>query len=378
MRRATVRNPVWPTIRWSGRTLRSVTCHPLRGPRRSRMVQNPCVGSASTSSWTCTVVGRYAHRTPPGSSTWREGPSGPHGSGRSRTHRSKRSPRDLVDVALTQLQPFRELAEEILEVRRRLLAMLVAGLVARRPARRGPTARQSAIVSAPDPVPASSTRAPGVHVGVGEDRAQVLRIDHLGAALHLQHEVREPRPERREHHPARRLAPRRPRRLPDQMRRAASVPRVRVERAARLQVARGTCRSLLVDQQDRALPASNGALIGAPLAAPPYSSVGSTSSESSPAHLLGRLGRRSEPLARGSAPSPGRTRRSVPVVGCPHDAHATRLGGVLAQRTAARPGPGSRGRTAPSSPASVARSRSSPPCSGAACCPATSGHSSTT
>ena len=30
IRRAIVRNPVWPIIRCSGRTLRSVTCHPRR------------------------------------------------------------------------------------------------------------------------------------------------------------------------------------------------------------------------------------------------------------------------------------------------------------------------------------------------------------
>ena len=45
-------------------------------------------------------------------------------------------------------------------------------------------------------------------VGVGHDRPEVLRIDHLRAARHLQHEVGEPRAERREHHALRRRDPR--------------------------------------------------------------------------------------------------------------------------------------------------------------------------
>ena len=47
----------------------------------------------------------------------------------------------------------------------------------------------------------------GEDVRVGHDRAQVLRVDDLGAARHLQHEVREPRPEGDEHHPLRRARP---------------------------------------------------------------------------------------------------------------------------------------------------------------------------
>ena len=62
-----------------------------------------------------------------------------------------------------------------------------------RPAARSPTtaapARSSVIDSAPEPTPASSTRAPGkmsASISIGPE---VLGIDHLGAAGHLEHEV---------------------------------------------------------------------------------------------------------------------------------------------------------------------------------------------
>ena len=48
----------------------------------------------------------------------------------------------------------------------------------------------------------------GEDVSVRHDRPEVLRIDHLGAPWHLQHEVGETRPERRQDHPLRRRDPR--------------------------------------------------------------------------------------------------------------------------------------------------------------------------
>ncbi len=57
-RRAMVRNPVWPTILWSGLTLRSVTCHGRIRVSKVSMCRKPAGSRASTTCWTCTVVGR--------------------------------------------------------------------------------------------------------------------------------------------------------------------------------------------------------------------------------------------------------------------------------------------------------------------------------
>ena len=52
-----------------------------------------------------------------------------------------------------------------------------------------PTARSSEQVSAPDPTPASTTRAPGNTSPMADDLAGVLGVDDGGAARHRQHEV---------------------------------------------------------------------------------------------------------------------------------------------------------------------------------------------
>ena len=70
---------------------------------------------------------------------------------------------------------------------------VVAELVARR---LSAPARSRVIDSAPDPTPDSSTRAPGKMSASMQDRAEVLRVDDLRAARHLQHEVGQRRPDR--------------------------------------------------------------------------------------------------------------------------------------------------------------------------------------
>ena len=54
------------------------------------------------------------------------------------------------------------------------------------------------MVSAPEPTPDSSTRAPGKMSASIEDRAEVLRVDHLRAARHLEHVLGERRAHRDE------------------------------------------------------------------------------------------------------------------------------------------------------------------------------------
>ena len=60
---------------------------------------------------------------------------------------------------------------------------------------RGPTARSSEQVSAPEPTPASTTRAPGEDVGHRHDLGGVLGVDDRRAARHRDHELAEQRPE---------------------------------------------------------------------------------------------------------------------------------------------------------------------------------------
>ena len=68
------------------------------------------------------------------------------------------------------------------------------------------TARSRLQVSAPDPAPASSTRAPGKMSARHQDLGRVLGVDHRGAARHGHGELVEQRPQREERGAARRGA----------------------------------------------------------------------------------------------------------------------------------------------------------------------------
>ena len=65
-----------------------------------------------------------------------------------------------------------------------------------------PTARSSEQVSAPDPAPASTTRAPGYMSAMPDDLRGVLRVHDGGPARHREHEVGQQRPQREEVLPA--------------------------------------------------------------------------------------------------------------------------------------------------------------------------------
>ena len=138
----------------------------------------------------------------PASSTSARGPSVPHGSGRSRTPGRSISPRARRSRGCRHraARAVGDLPEERLDVRE---PRLTGGRRGGRTTRRALGARRrrhSASVSAPEPVPASSTREPGNTSAYDQDRPEVLRVDHLRAPRHLQHEVGQPRPERPERH----------------------------------------------------------------------------------------------------------------------------------------------------------------------------------
>ena len=135
--------------------------------------------------------------------------SGSHGEGRSRTHRSYRSPVWPTSARSPdpQIERLGHLPEEPLQVLHGLVAMLLTELVGHDPAGVSDRAAQGDRHGA-RPRPRLEHPRAGVDVRVGHDRPEVLRIDHLRAALHLQGVVGEARAERRHDHPARGLGPR--------------------------------------------------------------------------------------------------------------------------------------------------------------------------
>ena len=119
------------------------------------------------------------------------------------------------------------LAEEADDVLPRRRGELLAQLVAERPT---PLREAASSTARRSPTPASSTRIPGPMSAASEDRAEVLRVDDLGATRHLQHDVGERRAQHEE--ACARCSPRR-----RALRRADQVvvrdeARVRVERRA--------------------------------------------------------------------------------------------------------------------------------------------------
>ena len=134
-RRAMDRKPVWPTIRWSGRTLRSVTCQ----PRRSDLERLDLVEPARQGQHELLDLHRrrqVAHRRRrPGSSTSRQRRQRPPRLGEVQHGPVVPLPRacDLVDRP-RRSSSVRDLPEERLDVREGLLAMLVADLVGDDPA----------------------------------------------------------------------------------------------------------------------------------------------------------------------------------------------------------------------------------------------------
>ena len=125
-----------------------------------------------------------------------------HGSGRSSTIRSSPDEvdpvvavADLHPVAVTEIRP-EERLDVLLGTRREVLAELVAGDVGAG-AQQGHRQRTGADTG-------FEHACAGKDVGQHQDRAEVLRIDHLRATRHLEHEVRQRRPERREGRPLRR------------------------------------------------------------------------------------------------------------------------------------------------------------------------------
>ena len=93
-------------------------------------------------------------------------------------------------------------AEERLDVAVRTVGEVVAELVAVH-VTRGPIARSSVVVSAPEPDAGLEDPGTGEDVGEHEDRPEVLRVDHLRAPRHLQHVLGEGGPQ---HHESRRRA----------------------------------------------------------------------------------------------------------------------------------------------------------------------------
>jgi hypothetical protein len=101
---------------------------------------------------------------------------------------------DLADVALPELEPRRELPEEVLGVAPGDGVELVASLVGHHPplgadgAGDGQRQRAGAASRLEDPSPRED-------VAVDQERTDVLGVDHLRAPPHLQDEVGQPRAE---------------------------------------------------------------------------------------------------------------------------------------------------------------------------------------
>ena len=195
---------MWPTIRWSGRTLRPgdvpSTLERLEGldvvepvpratPARAAAPASPWAGRRPTP--------RRAPGRPPGAC------NGAQGSGRSRTTRSNRS----VAVATDASVPLPQSPAKAGSCRR--IASMLATACSRcsGPQLVGHDAPVGPDRSAQRDRERSRPRAgfqhprAGEDVGLRDDRAQVLRVDDLRAAGHLQDEVGEPRSERHQHHP---------------------------------------------------------------------------------------------------------------------------------------------------------------------------------
>ena len=192
-----MRKPVWATMRWSGRTDWPSTCQ-VRCSTSMRLGHaEPRCRRAPARSWRDLDDARACRRRgcPPGCRAFAAWGTTCHGSGRSSTTRSRSR---LVDalVAVAHLDPValeRLVAEEGRDV-------------APGPGRRSPRAARSRRRRR-RPAAASSTARPSrprlehpgarEDVGQQQDRAEVLGIDDLRAAGHLEHEVRQRRPERR-------------------------------------------------------------------------------------------------------------------------------------------------------------------------------------
>src|SRR5262245_36696866 len=114
-----------------------------------------------------------------------------------------RSP-DIRDVADPELEDVGELPEYALDVLGGLRQVLVPELVGHDAtvAAHGAAERDR---ERSGPRPGLQDPRAGEHVGVGEDLPEVLGVDHLRAAFHLERVVGEARAERDQHHPASRL-----------------------------------------------------------------------------------------------------------------------------------------------------------------------------
>ncbi len=210
-------------------------------------------------------------------------------------------------------------------------------------------ARSMAIDSAPEPTPDSSTRAAGEDVGQQQDRPEVLRIDDLGAAGHLEDELRQRRPDDRVVHPVAGPEGRALGRADDGV--VAHGARVRVELLAGHEGDQ-VAALLRVDEQDLLALAA-----------------GVESSRSPPERDRHGVG-------------PGRSlheaAEGADLAGRRGAAALARLqGGLLRRprrpRSARTPGRGSRSRSRAWCPATAPRWRSAPPCSRGACCRRPSG-----
>ena len=204
-------------------------------------------------------------------------------------------------------------------------------------------------MSAPEPTPDSRMRAPGIDVGEHQDRPEVLRIDDLRAARHLEDVLGERRPHRDE---ARALG------AADRDAFVVADDRVVLDDAGvgvelRAGGERDEVAPLLVVDEEHAVAGGERPVHGAGSGSP-------------------SIGRR-RPVAR--ACSRQNAQRS-PGVGAPHSRHAP-SSALLFRRVAAEPvvarGRRTRTGTSPWRRASAPRSRSAPPCSRGAGCPRPSG-----
>ena len=199
-RRVVSRKPVCPTIRWSGRTASPSRCQPRTSDSQALRLGEACRARASPRR--CGTAGwrwrRSRRATPPGTSA--------------RGHRVQAVPgREHVEHDPVDARSRSRLSAEVADGRaarpgagRRRTPRRSSGRCRRSPGgartttparRRRPRAAAS-MVSAPEPTPASTTRAPGKMSAMCTICAGVLRVDHRGAARHRQHVVGEQRPQR--------------------------------------------------------------------------------------------------------------------------------------------------------------------------------------
>ena len=198
-RRAVTRNAVWPIILCPGRTARPSTCQSRTSDSQAcGSVKPPCARSVSTIS--AQLGGGRDVRADDAAGHQRVG------------DRVDALPRrehvedDPVGALAGGRQRLGEVAEAEAPGRVRsppknwvTLARATSANSSRRsyddtrPC--GPTARSSEQVSAPDPTPASTTRAPGKMSAMRDDLGGVLGVDHGRAARHRHHELAEQRAE---------------------------------------------------------------------------------------------------------------------------------------------------------------------------------------